>query len=59
MFQRKNKTKSQEKKTLLMWASLMVQIVKNPTGMWKTWIRSLGWEGPQKEGMATHSSKDK
>ena len=38
MFQGKNKTKSQEKKTLLMWASLVAQIVKNPPGMWKTWI---------------------
>ena len=24
--------------------------------MWKTWVRSLGWEDPLKEGMTTHSS---
>ena len=25
------------------WASLVAQLVKNPPGMWKTWVRSLGW----------------
>ena len=24
--------------------------------MWETWVQSLGWEDPQEEGMATHSS---
>ena len=24
--------------------------------MWETWVRSLGWEDPQEEGVATHSS---
>ena len=24
--------------------------------MWETWVRSLGWEDPLKEGMATHPS---
>ena len=24
--------------------------------MWETWIRSLGWEDPLEEDMATHSS---
>ena len=24
--------------------------------MWETWVRSLGWEDPLDEGMATHSS---
>ena len=23
---------------------------------WETWVRSLGWEDPLEEGMATHSS---
>ena len=23
--------------------------------MWETWVRSLGWEDPLEEGMATHS----
>ena len=24
--------------------------------MWETWVRSLGWEDPLEEVMATHSS---
>ena len=24
--------------------------------MWETWIRSLGWEDPLEEDMATHSN---
>ena len=24
--------------------------------MWETWVRSMGWEDPLEEGMATHSS---
>ena len=38
------------------WASLMAQMVKNPPAMWETWVKSLGWEDPLEEGMATHSS---
>ena len=34
----------------------MAQIVKNPLAMQETWVRSLGWEDPLEEGMATHSS---
>ena len=34
----------------------MAQIVKHPPAMWETWVRSLGWEDPLEEGMATHSS---
>ena len=34
----------------------MAQTVKNPPAMWETWIRSLGWEDPLEEGMATPSS---
>ena len=33
--------------------------VKNPPAMQETqeiWVRSLGWEGPLEEDMATHSS---
>ena len=37
-------------------ASLVAQLVKNPPAMRETWIRSLGWEDPLEEGMATHSS---
>ena len=38
------------------WASLVAQIVKNPPAIWDAWVRSLGWEDPLEEGMATHSS---
>ena len=38
------------------WASLVVEIVKNPPAMWETWVQSLGWEDPLKEGIATDSS---
>ena len=37
-------------------ASLVVQMVMNLTAMRETWVRSLGWEDPLEEGMATHSS---
>ena len=37
------------------WASLVAQ-TKNPPAMWETWVRSLGWEDPLEEDMATHSS---
>ena len=30
-------------------------MVKNLPVLWETWIRSLGWEDPLEEGMATHS----
>ena len=38
------------------WASLVAQLVKNPPVIRETWVLSLGWEDPQEEGMATHSS---
>ena len=34
----------------------MAQTVKNPPAMWDTWVRSLGWENPLEESMATHAS---
>ena len=37
-------------------ASLVAQLIKNPPAMWETWVRSLGWEDPPEESMATHSS---
>ena len=38
------------------WTSLVAQLVKNPSAMQETWVRSLGWEDPLEKGMATHSS---
>ena len=34
----------------------MAQTVKILPAMQEIWIRSLGWEDPLEEGMATHSS---
>ena len=38
------------------WASLVAQLVKNPSALWETWVRSLSWENPLEKGTATHSS---
>ena len=37
-------------------ASLVAESVKNLPAMQETRVRSLGWEDPLEEGMATHSS---
>ena len=37
------------------WASLVAKTVKNPPAMQETWVRSLVWEDPLEEGLATHS----
>ena len=37
-------------------ASLIAQLVRNPSPMWETWVQSLGWEDPLEKGKATHSS---
>ena len=37
------------------WAFLVAQMVKNSPAIRKTRVRSLGWEDPLEEGMATHS----
>ena len=38
------------------WASLVVQMIKNLLAVRETWVLSLGQEGPLEKGMATHSS---
>ena len=38
------------------WVSMVAQLVKDPPARWETWVRSLAWEDPPEEGMATHSS---
>ena len=40
----------------LRWASLVVQVEKNPPAMQETWVRFLGQEDPLEKRMATHSS---
>ena len=37
-------------------ASLVAQLVKNPSAVQETWVRSLGWEDPLEKGKATHSN---
>ena len=44
------------RQTLKTRASLVAQLVKNPSAMQETGVRSLGWEDPLEKGMATHSS---
>ena len=39
-----------------MGTSLVAQLVRNLPAMRETWVRSLGWEDPLEEGIATHSS---
>ena len=38
------------------WASLVAQLVKNPSAVWETWVQSLGWVDPLEESMTTHSN---
>ena len=38
------------------WASLVAQLVKNPSTMQETRVRFLGWEDPLEKEMAIHSS---
>ena len=41
---------------IIVWASLIAQLVKNPPAMQQTWVGSLGGEDPLDKGKATHSS---
>ena len=34
----------------------VAQMVKRLSTVWETWARSLGWEDPLEEELATHSS---
>ena len=34
----------------------VAQRLKRLPAVWETWVRSLGWEDPLEEEMATHSS---
>ena len=42
---------------IIIWASLVAQLVKNLPAVQETWVRSLGWEDPLEKGKATHSSR--
>ena len=45
-----------QKNMIIIWASLVAQMVKNLPAMRETWVRSLGWEDPLEKGMDTPSS---
>ena len=38
------------------WASVVTQLVKNPSAIQETWVQSLGWEDRLVKGVATHSN---
>ena len=40
----------------LQWASLVVQLIKNPPALQETLVQFLGWEDPLEHRTATHSS---
>ena len=42
--------------SMVLWASLVAQTVKNPPAVQETRVQYLGGEGPLEKGMATHSS---
>ena len=39
-----------------MWASQVAQGQKTRLPMLEAWVQTLGWEGPPKKEIATHSS---
>ena len=41
---------------LCIWASLIVQSVRNLPAVQETWVQLLGWEDPLEKEMATHFS---
>ena len=41
---------------IVIWASLVAQIVKNLPAVQETQVQSLVWEDPLEKGTATHSS---
>ena len=55
MIEQKQKEKIWKINLTLTWASLVAQTVKRPPAMWETWVRSLSWEDPLEESMASHS----
>ena len=38
------------------WSFLVAQLVKNPSAVQETWVRSLSWEDTLEKGKSTHSS---
>jgi hypothetical protein len=42
--------------SLILWVSLVAQLVKNLPAMLETWVRSVGWEDPLEKGKDTYPS---
>ena len=42
--------------SVMLWASLEAQLVKNLPAVQEAGVQSLGWEGPLEKKMATNSS---
>ena len=40
----------------LLFIAYKIKAIKNPPTVPETWVRSLGWEDPLEEAMATHSN---
>ena len=51
-----HKTLNMYKVVCVSGASLVARMIKKLPAMRDTWVRSLSWEDPLQEGMATHSS---
>jgi len=41
---------------IILGASLVALLVKNPPATWETWAQSLGWADALEKGKATYSS---
>ena len=50
------KVGKEKSKGFLFLGTTVAQSVKNSPAMLEIWVRSLGWEDPLEEGVATHSS---
>ena len=42
--------------SVVVWTSLVAQMVKHLPVMQETWVQSLGWEDTLEKGTAAHSS---
>ena len=42
--------------SIIYWASLGAQLIKNTSVVQETWVQSLDWDNPLDKGKATHSS---
>ena len=55
LWKKKLRKKKKDNVFVILWASLVAPRLKCLPLMQERWVRSLGWEDPLEEGMATHS----